>query len=317
MFSMEEPQTLSDRFLSLVLGTPWRYARDGTWLFMLALVLPCWQLIASFGYRIIEVPFLGSVSLWKLLAVACVGIGYWAWRRIHLAGILLAVCLLVVVIEPAFGLFFSDIIFFGLGVFMWTGTVFGYALSPGEQTTIATGLIPARLNFQSFMIFAFWLNLATFALGKAGPLLPLWFIMTMLSTVFIIIPGALASSGRFGFVVMFKLTTAAFILSLGVGAVMAFQAMGLVGSWEELRKTFWGFLWEATDLGTYYLPWAVAILSVLSLKKLIQKWSNIPVATLMDTLCDLFLATIPIVVLVWLFGARGTLNRVWYYVLVS
>jgi hypothetical protein len=282
---------------------------------MLALVLPCWQLIVSFGYRNIDVPLLGSISFWKLLAVACIGIGYGAWRRLQLAGILLAACLMAVVIEPAFGLFFADVIFFGLGVFLWTGTIFGYAFAPGQQVTIVTGLAPARQNFQSFMVFAFWLNLVTFALGKAGPLLPLWFIMTMLSAVFIMIPGALATSGRSGFLVMFRITTAAFVISLGLGVIMAFQAMGLLGSWEELGRTSRAFLWEATDLTTYYLPWAVAILSALSLKKLVQKWGNTPFTIFVNTLGDLFFASIPLVLLFWFFGERGVMGKVWRYAL--
>lgn len=57
----------TDRFIQLILGAPWHYAKDAGWLFVLALFLPLWQVIASFGHHTVEMPILGHIFFWKLL----------------------------------------------------------------------------------------------------------------------------------------------------------------------------------------------------------------------------------------------------------
>jgi hypothetical protein len=59
----------------------------------------------------------------------------------------------------------------------------------------------------------------------------------------------------------------------------------------------------------------VAILSALSLKKLVQKWGHTPFTIFVNTLSDLFFASIPLVLLFWFFGERGVMGKVWRYVL--
>ena len=56
-------------------------------------------------------------------------------------------------------------------------------------------------------------------------------------------------------------TIVAFVASIGLAIVIALQQLGVVGPWEELRQIAHAFLWEITDLETYYLPWMVAIIS--------------------------------------------------------
>jgi hypothetical protein len=338
--------TTTDRLLQLILGTPWAYAKDAGWLFVLALFLPLWQVIASFGHHMVMIPIIGDIFFWKLLVIATVGISYLAWKRAGLAGVFLSLCVLVIAATgkspdmqataPVITLFLTNLLLYALGTFIWTGTIFGYALAPGEQTTIATGLASARENFRSFLIFAFWLNITAFTVARAGHLLPTWFILTMLSVALILVPGALATFGHGAFETMFRLTSIAFIASIGLGIVMAFQQMGVLAPWDELWKTFRTFLWEVTDLEAYYLPWAVAIFLAVVVKFIVREWqkkteqyysdinygrmpdnrmiqplSYAPI--LLTTLCYGIFTALPLAVMVWLFGGRYGLYRIWRY----
>jgi len=338
--------TTTDRFLQLILGAPWRYAKDAAWLFVLALFLPLWQVIASFGHHTVGLPLIGGVSFWKLLVIATLGIGYLAWKRAGIAGIFLALCVLVIAATgkspdmqataPVITLFLTNLLLYALGTFIWTGTIFGYALAPGDQATIAAGLTPARENFRSFMVFAFWLNLTAFAVARAGHLLPTWFIMTMLSVALIMVPGALATFGHGAFETMFRLTSIAFVVSIGLGLVMAFQQMGVLGPWDELSQTLRTFLWDVTNIETYYLPWGVAIFLAVLVKFIVREWqkkteqyysdinygrmpdqrmiqplSYAPI--LLTTLCYGIFTALPLAVFVWLFGQRQGLYRIWRY----
>ena len=52
-------------------------------------------------------------------------------------------------LAPVITLFFTNIVIFGLGVFYWTGTIFGYALLPGQQTTVDSSFVPALQKLHS------------------------------------------------------------------------------------------------------------------------------------------------------------------------
>ena len=85
-----------DRFLRLILGSSWHYAKDVGWLFALALLLPLWQIVAGFGHYAVEVPFIGSVAFWKVLIIVALGLGYAAWRRVRWAGVGFMLCFLFI-----------------------------------------------------------------------------------------------------------------------------------------------------------------------------------------------------------------------------
>jgi hypothetical protein len=286
---------MGERLLQLILGEPWRYAKDGAWLFMLALALPLWQIIAGFGHHTINLPVIGDMFLWKLLVLAALAFGYVAWTRARTAGLLLTLCLVLIAttgksattqaLAPVITLFVTNLLLVGLGTLLWTGTIFGFALVPGQQTTVAMGLQPAAQNFQSFMVFAFWLNLTAFAIARAGHLLPVWFLLTMLSAALIIVPGTLAITGRGAFLVAFQLTSLAFVVSLFIGLLMAFQQLGVVGPWDELTQTGRTFLWEVTDLKSYWLAWLVALVIAGMLKPLVYNL-NIRTTTRTETRRD-------------------------------
>jgi hypothetical protein len=221
-------------------------------------------------------------------------------------------------LAPVITLFLTDLMLLGLGVFIWTGTIFGYAFAPGQTATIVSGLAPARQNFQSFMIFAFWLNLTAFAIARTSHLLPAWFVLTLLSIALILVPGALATSGRKGFEFMLVLTSWGFVLSIVLAIVMAFQAMGFLGTGEELGRTFRAFLWEATDLETYWLAWLVALLAFWSIEALIGKVrvTESTARTIITTVAiakSLVSLDFGIALLMWLFGERRALARAWRY----
>lgn len=283
---------MGERLLQLILGEPWRYAKDGAWLFMLALALPLWQIVAGFGHHTVDMPVLGSIFFWKLLVLTALACGYVAWTRARTAGLVLTLCLVLIAttgksattqaLAPVVTLFVTNLLLAGLGTLLWTGTIFGFALVPGQQTTVATGLQPAAQNFQSFMIFSFWLNLTAFAVARAGHLLPAWFIFTMLSVTLILVPGTLTITGRGSFLVAFQLTSLAFIVSLFVGAFMAFQQLGVVGPWEEVSQKGRAFLWEVTDLKSYWLAWLVALVIAGMLKPLLYNL-NIKTTTRTET----------------------------------
>ena len=135
-----------------------------------------------------------------------------------------------------------------------------------------------------------------------GIFFPLWFVLTLLSVALILIPGALVTASRSAFMVVFSFTIVAFVASIGLAIVIALQQLGVVGPWEELRQIARAFLWEITDLETYYLPWMVAIISAGFFHRLIQRWTLIPAAMIAETACYLFFASLPIVLIVWLFG---------------
>lgn len=237
---------------------------------------------------------------------------------------------------PVITLFLTNILLYGLGTFIWTGTIFGYALAPGQQATIAAGLLPARENFRSFMVFAFWLNLTAFTVARAGHLLSTWYIITMLSVALILVPGALATFGHGAFETMFRLTSIAFIASISLGIVMAFQQMGVLGPSREVWTTVRTFLWDVTDMEAYYLPWGVAIFLAVIVKFIVREWqkktdqyyTNINAGRMPDqrmiqplseapivltTLCYAVFAALPLAVMVWLFGQRQGLYRIWRY----
>jgi hypothetical protein len=110
--------TLADRLLQFILGDSWQYAKDVSWLFLLALMLPLWQIVAGFGHS----PVLGSIPLWKLLVVMALGLGYVAWQRFRIAGIVLTLCLLIIAmtgkspttqaLAPVVTLFLTDVLRF-------------------------------------------------------------------------------------------------------------------------------------------------------------------------------------------------------------
>lgn len=270
-----------DRFVHLVLGRGTQAFKGLGLLIFLALFFPVWTMMSGFGHTFLGYSFPGNgLHVWEVLVYGVLALTLlWSLLKKTAIPFVIGIPLTLIaltgatpefrVVGPLTGIATTELVMLGIGLLIYFGTVFVYAVTPGQAATIVRGLQPARENFQSFMIFMFWFVIVSWLVGRFAPRLPFEVTITMITFVFIVIPGFLATTGQTGFDIAFRVTIVAFGIHILVAITMGLQAVGLVGSWEQILVAIKTLAEKSTDFTKpmVWYAWGLAFFSAWALVK--------------------------------------------------
>jgi len=136
----------------LILGAPLALCQDAAWLFCIGVFLPLGK-SRQFGHHTVGLPLIGGLSFWKILVISPPWVSVtWPGSGPDRWDISRAVCvghcgdgqIPICKHRASDHALLTNLLLYALGTFIWTGTIFGYALAPGDQATDCGGADAAR-----------------------------------------------------------------------------------------------------------------------------------------------------------------------------